>query len=1225
MKPTELTTLVRDRLADVIGVPAGDIADGAPFDDLGVDSILRMELVRSLSQDLGVELQAAEAYDHDTVTLLAKLFAETVAARDAVTGGPSAPKTGPPDGSPDGPVAATVAEPGPRPGRRAEEPTGAGSGAADGDLAEELAALAAEVTGRAFDRDAAFADNGFTSFDMLRMISVLEKRLGSLPKTLLFDQPSVAGLAAHLADGYGLVTLGTADGAGGGPAGRSPQPLDEVRPAADGEPAVLVKRELGDQPALAAVLEDLHTRHAVESGLAGRDIAPLAFLGSHRSAYFNFSERDGNLFAWSYVGSDENFAQLAAEYVAYARKNGLKANFLALIPLAEAGGVPLTATPFGAVQRLENLGSFSLDGGPMSRLRYLVRRAERLGEWRTVEYRSGSDPATDGRIASMIDSWTGNKQMTNPYVSVVKEEIRSGQLAPRYRPFLTYLDDELVNVVIVTDLPAANGYLLDLEFYPPGMPLGGLDLAIVRIIGQLVEEGCDTFSFGASFGVSIADSATSEPEVEQGLSELRSAGIFGEGNFQFKNKFRPLNTPIYLCRPADEEPTSVSDVILMIADPRLTPAATGTTAPAQRTDPDPQRRPRSVPAEDHVPGPVAERERLLAAHHHNTALLPAGFPGLDLAAGAWWYDGDGGDAQRMTELAARAVGETPPDWIPQPHIALFASRSAALAALGRCLPGPRPYIRVTPAPGDGPAQLRAALAAAPPGRVAVLDATRLLECSAGAEDVPASLTALLGTADVVVLSLPAEHGVPYGALLACRDAALAGRIDEQVLLYGEGLSLGARRIVCAALANLGASAARVARRTAAVARLGARLSDAGLPVLDPGHGHQVLLDLGKLAQLSNHGNRVVSALVWIYRETGVRAGPVPGDDGDRLVRFAVPPELPAARLDAAADALVALATSTTSVPELMAVDGEGGFHPREAVPEDIQQELEEGYAPGDDNGAVLRERQPDVRRELLRIGDADVEVFIAGSGPALLLMTPFNVGAGVFAEQFAVLADRYTVMCVHHPGVGASTVGSELSLPGIARTDLSAVRRLGVTGPVHVAGSSFGGLVALTFALELPDDTASLTLIGSSATLNNREGEINRLDVVADRDLSYAAEGSGSRRLRREREAHRAHLLRSESMDPYSGLRYLDVFAATPDLGPRLADIAAPVQIVHGHWDTVVPIATGRRLHAAIPGSRFHEIRDAGHFPAVTCAAALNAVLHGFLTVAGRKGSADEG
>lgn len=49
------------------------------------------------------------------------------------------------------------------------------------------------------------------------------------------------------------------------------------------------------------------------------------------------------------------------------------------------------------------------------------------------------------------------------------------------------------------------------------------------------------------------------------------------------------------------------------------------------------------------------------------------------------------------------------------------------------------------------------------------------------------------------------------------------------------------------------------------------------------------------------------------------------------------------------------------------------------------------------------------------------------------------------------------------------------------------------------------------------------------------------------------------------------------------------------------------------------------RLHAAIPGSRFHEIRDAGHFPAVTCAAALNAVLHGFLTVAGRKGSADEG
>lgn len=51
---------------------------------------------------------------------------------------------------------------------------------------------------------------------------------------------------------------------------------------------------------------------------------------------------------------------------------------------------------------------------------------------------------------------------------------------------------------------------------------------------------------------------------------------------------------------------------------------------------------------------------------------------------------------------------------------------------------------------------------------------------------------------------------------------------------------------------------------------------------------------------------------------------------------------------------------------------------------EVQQELEDGYRPEDDNGALLRELRPDVRRELLRIGDADVEAFVAGTGPTLV-------------------------------------------------------------------------------------------------------------------------------------------------------------------------------------------------------------------------------------------------
>ena len=78
----------------------------------------------------------------------------------------------------------------------------------------------------------------------------------------------------------------------------------------------------------------------------------------------------------------------------------------------------------------------------------------------------------------------------------------------------------------------------------------------MSILERLRDEGYPMFSFGASFGVKVCDSPNAAPDVEEGLDELRSVGIFGTGNFQFKNKFRPTNLPIYLCQP--DEPTRTS-------------------------------------------------------------------------------------------------------------------------------------------------------------------------------------------------------------------------------------------------------------------------------------------------------------------------------------------------------------------------------------------------------------------------------------------------------------------------------------------------------------------------------------------------------------------------------------------------------------------------------------------------------------------------------------------
>jgi len=241
-----------------------------------------------------------------------------------------------------------------------------------------------------------------------------------------------------------------------------------------------------------------------------------------------------------------------------------------------------------------------------------------------------------------------------------------------------------------------------------------------------------------------------------------------------------------------------------------------------------------------------------------------------------------------------------------------------------------------------------------------------------------------------------------------------------------------------------------------------------------------------------------------------------------------------------------------------------------------------------------------------------VEVLLAGRGPTLLLAHPFNIGAGVFVRQFAALADRYRVVAVHHPGVGATTWAEDLSLHGIAGLIHEVLDRLDLTGPVHLVGASFGGLVAQSFALRYPQRSAALVLIGSSYKVGNRHGEVNRLSVVVAEEFERMT-ARGYPVTAEQRAEWERVLLRSESMDPLLGLRYLDVFATQPTLLDRLPDIAVPTLLVQGLCDTVIPLKTAHLMHATIPLAEYVDLPAAGHFSFLTHPDEVHAALLGFL------------
>lgn len=262
-----------------------------------------------------------------------------------------------------------------------------------------------------------------------------------------------------------------------------------------------------------------------------------------------------------------------------------------------------------------------------------------------------------------------------------------------------------------------------------------------------------------------------------------------------------------------------------------------------------------------------------------------------------------------------------------------------------------------------------------------------------------------------------------------------------------------------------------------------------------------------------------------------------------------------------------------------------------------------GYRARNDNEGVLSELAPGVTRKLIRVTPGQAEVFTAGDGPTLVLMHPINVGAGVFWRQFAHLADRYRVICMHNPGVGATTWDADVSLPGLARLYRTVLAELSAAPPFHVLGSSFGGVVAQQFALLYPEECATLTLSSCSYQVGARRRGVRGLSTVVDQEFGRQ-HGAGPAAIPDGPGGPDAEmsdlLLRCGSMETRIGVKYLGLFEQRPTLLAQLPQIRTPALVVHGDRDTLVSAKRAHVLYGAIPRAQLAEIADAGHFPCLT-------------------------
>jgi proline iminopeptidase len=243
------------------------------------------------------------------------------------------------------------------------------------------------------------------------------------------------------------------------------------------------------------------------------------------------------------------------------------------------------------------------------------------------------------------------------------------------------------------------------------------------------------------------------------------------------------------------------------------------------------------------------------------------------------------------------------------------------------------------------------------------------------------------------------------------------------------------------------------------------------------------------------------------------------------------------------------------------------------------------------------------------LGDKDAPVLIAHHGGG---------GIGSLEEPkstFGPLADKYRVVVFDARGCGQSEGKPPFSHAQWA-ADVDGLREWLEVDQIIVTGGSYGGFIALEYAIAYPEHTRAVILRDTSADKSNLDRayenarnqdrvEINwdnfnrywRGEIYDDEDLKqrwkdiiplydfeYNEEKSNAdveKRIYRH-EAHNWCFL-------YNMPNY--------DLRPQLPSITAPTLVTVGRTDWVTPVSSAETIASLIPNSKLVIFEKSGHSP----------------------------
>ena len=233
--------------------------------------------------------------------------------------------------------------------------------------------------------------------------------------------------------------------------------------------------------------------------------------------------------------------------------------------------------------------------------------------------------------------------------------------------------------------------------------------------------------------------------------------------------------------------------------------------------------------------------------------------------------------------------------------------------------------------------------------------------------------------------------------------------------------------------------------------------------------------------------------------------------------------------------------------------------------------------------------------------------------PAMVLIHGFASSTLVWSKVFLTLAEAgYRVIALDMLGYGYSAKprNGEYTIPGQAKLLTRLLDHLGIARAILI-GSSYGGAVAATCALDYPERVEKLILVG--AVNNNRPLGFTLMRLFGSPVFGDVVSPLliGSRRLLRrrmkgvydrhswvldERRVEARHLPLRAARSHRAIIRTVRGWDAER-VSTDAHLIKQPTLLLWGENDREIPLADGERLHAEISGSRLIVFLNCGHLP----------------------------